>query len=108
MAKAKLKIESLELETVIIGRPRHKEANMNRQCVHCGCTTARACKGGCYWSVLHVATNTGVCSRCVPEEMKIVVALLKSPVEQDKLLAAEMKKLKVFTSALQNAFGKHI
>ena len=38
--------------------------NPARTCVHCGCTDDRACPGGCSWTVLHKATNTGVCSQC--------------------------------------------
>lgn len=43
-----------------------------RACVHCGCTDSHACPGGCAWSIKHKATPTGVCSRCVPKEIKLV------------------------------------
>lgn len=46
-----------------------------RVCVHCGCTDSRACMGGCTWMIKHQATNTGVCSQCVPKEIKLVDAL---------------------------------
>jgi len=46
-----------------------------RVCVHCGCTDSHACRGGCSWAVLHKATPTGVCSQCVPKEIKIIDSL---------------------------------
>ena len=46
-----------------------------RTCVHCGCTDDHACPGGCAWAIKHDATMTGVCSQCVPKEIKLVDSL---------------------------------
>lgn len=46
-----------------------------RTCVHCGCTDSRACDGGCEWSIEHRSTPTGVCSYCLPREIRIVAKL---------------------------------
>jgi hypothetical protein len=43
-----------------------------RVCVLCGCHDSQACPGGCSWAIEHKATPTGVCSRYVPKEIKIV------------------------------------
>lgn len=48
---------------------------LERTCVHCGCTDSKACLGGCSWSAKHRATLTGVCSRCVRKERKLVDSL---------------------------------
>ncbi len=45
-------------------------SQLERTCVHCGCTDSRACEGGCSWAVKHKHTPTGVCSRCVPRAVK--------------------------------------
>lgn len=47
-----------------------------RVCVHCGCSDNHACHfPGCVWSIKHKATPTGVCSQCVPKEIKLVDSL---------------------------------
>lgn len=34
-------------------------------CVGCGCTTLRACEGGCFWAAGDPASGKGICSNCV-------------------------------------------
>jgi hypothetical protein len=51
------------------------DMDAERTCVHCGCTDSNACAGGCGWAIKHQATLTGVCSQCVPKEIKPVDAL---------------------------------
>jgi len=38
---------------------------MSMRCRVCGCTTDRACPGGCSW----VSTNPPICSACLPPEL---------------------------------------
>ena len=38
---------------------------MALKCRGCGCTTDRACPGGCSW----VSTNPPICSACVDEDL---------------------------------------
>lgn len=38
---------------------------MTMKCRGCGCTTDRACPGGCSW----VSTNPPICSACVDEDL---------------------------------------
>ncbi len=33
-------------------------------CVYCGCTDARACKGGCCWILKFPKLRAGICSQC--------------------------------------------
>lgn len=33
-------------------------------CVGCGCTTDRACEGGCFWLRVNARTRLGFCSSC--------------------------------------------
>lgn len=35
-------------------------------CTSCGCTDARACRGGCWWIQLDRENRTGLCSSCDP------------------------------------------
>ena len=37
------------------------------KCVICGCTTSKACEGGCGWSLVDNSRGIGVCSKCVPD-----------------------------------------
>jgi hypothetical protein len=34
------------------------------RCIHCGCTQARACPGGCWWVCVDAKASLGICSTC--------------------------------------------
>jgi hypothetical protein len=34
------------------------------RCLGCGCTDAKACAGGCEWSLVDRFARIGVCTRC--------------------------------------------
>lgn len=64
-----------------------------RTCVHCGCTTDKACPGGCDWHEVHRCTPTGVCTRCAP---RYIVKFAQSngafhPVELDARCVTPMR-----------------
>lgn len=63
-AKIVIKSDLLRDETLVILRAALAACQEPRRCVSCGCTTERACPGGCTWIMTFAHANAGVCSQC--------------------------------------------
>jgi DNA-binding PadR family transcriptional regulator len=55
-------------------------------CIHCGCTDARACPGGCSWLFVNRDLRLGICTNCTDQ-------VLAKPRPDDELATKNRRAL---------------